>query len=206
MLIQRICALLCLFALALTAGIAHAQDTPEGIRVGVIIKGPGGAESRYCVTLPPDKSTGLDALRATNVDLNVQAGPLGAAVCRLQNVGCTYPAEPCFCQCQGAVCRYWSYFYHNAEGKWQYSSIGLSGRKLTTGDVEGWLWSEGTSQTPTSALPDVTFAALCDNPQAAGAARPADSPTPLAIAGYVVFGALLIGIGGMVIWRRRRAR
>jgi hypothetical protein len=188
------------------AGVAHAQD---GIQVGVVVKGQGGAEATYCVTLPPDKATGLDALRATNLDLNLQAGPLGAAVCRLDHLGCTYPADTCFCQCQGGTCRHWAYLYQTPEGRWQYSSFGALSRKLKTGDVEGWLWSEGQSKTPTGSLSNITFDAICKaaaTPTAADSSGAAPATSIATIAGYGALGALVVGIGGVLLWRRRRTR
>src|SRR5262245_6712428 len=115
----------------------------ETVRVGLVIKGPGGAAATYCVALAPDHATGLDALRATGLDVNAQIGSLGAAVCRIDKLGCSYPAETCFCQCQGNQCNYWSYFYQSADQRWIYSGIGSSTRQLKTGDVDGWLWNEG---------------------------------------------------------------
>ncbi len=192
--------LLCVAGLTLTA---LAQDQGK-IRAGLVIRGQGGQTSTYCVSLSPDKTTGLDALRAANLDLNVQAGPLGAAVCRLQNLGCSYPAEPCFCQCQGVTCNYWVYFTLDATGKWTYSAQGAGLRKLKDGDVDGWLWSESTGQTSMGSLPATSFETICNAPTSTPAPAPASVDNGLNTAGYILFAALAVILGGVLLWRRNR--
>jgi hypothetical protein len=117
-------------------------------------------------------------------------------------VGCTPPADECFCQCNNVRCNYWAYFYQDG-GNWRYSGIGALGRKLQTGMVEGWLWSEGTDRTPTSALPALSFAQLCQ----AGSTTPvatAGTADPLTLVGYFAFGATALALGGVALWQRRR--
>lgn len=189
-------------------GLVALAQTPEsaGLRVGVVVKGLGGRTSTYCVTLAPEKNTGLDALQATGIDMNLQIGPLGAAVCRLQNIGCTSPAENCFCQCQGSRCNYWTYHFLKPDGQWQYSSVGLASRQLKTGDVEGWLWSESGNMTPAGTLPSVTFDSICEQGPTAKsdqASIASESSSPI---GYLLFGALGLALGGLLLWRRRRSR
>ncbi|MCC7208879.1 MAG: hypothetical protein IT323_16335 [Anaerolineae bacterium] len=209
-----------LIALAMLAGwpaLAQGNEptaTPDPGRAAVVIQAQGKAET-YCVDLPESGATGLQALQATGRDLNVMAGPLGAAVCRLENLGCTYPAEHCFCQCQGATCRYWAYFFQNDSGAWQYSGMGMAGRPLKDGAVEGWLWTDGSSQTPTGSLPAVTFEAICGADAAAsdGATPRADAdsvaasgPSGLDRAGWIIFAALVVGVGSFLWWKRTGRR
>jgi len=188
-----------------------AQDgepTPNAgpARAAVVIQVQGKTDT-YCVALPESGATGLHALQATGRDLNVMAGPLGAAVCRLEGQGCSYPAEHCFCQCQGASCRYWAYFFLNESGAWQYSGMGMAGRPLQDRAVEGWLWTDGSSQTPTGSLPVVTFDSIC-SAQAAATALPGTGLEPgagqsgLESAGLVLFAALIMGVGGFLWWKR----
>jgi hypothetical protein len=183
---------------------ALAQDQDK-IRVGLLIQGQGGQTSTYCVSLPPDKTTGLDVLRAANLDLNVQAGSLGAAVCRLQKLGCSYPAEPCFCQCQGSACNYWVYFALDATGQWTYSAQGAGLRKLKNGDVDGWLWSESTGQTPAGSLPATSFETICTAPTSTPASPSTTPDNGLNAVGYILFAALAMILGGFVLWRRNRS-
>lgn len=198
-----------LFILAalLVGNVAQAQmpTEPAPIRAGLVIQGQGGKVSTYCLSLPPDKANGLDALYASGIDVNAQAGPLGAAVCRLQEVGCTYPAQTCFCQCSGTPCSYWAYFNRQSDGSWRYSSIGAKNRTLKNGDVDGWLWSESTNQTPVGSLPAVTFDAICaagETNHAAGTS--ATAPDAGTLIGAGVFLALALILGGVILWQRRR--
>lgn len=182
-----------------------AQD--QAIRVGEVIKGPGGQTSTYCVSLTPDHANGLDALRATGLDINAQIGALGAAVCRIDKTGCSYPAETCFCQCQGNQCDYWSYFYQDENKHWLYSSLGPSTRQLKMGDVEGWLWNEGKGLTPVGGLPELTFDAICNGSSASTPVNQAGGSLSITtIAGFGVFGILVLSIGGFVLWHRIRSR
>jgi len=175
----------------------------DTVQVGIVVQAQGKV-STYCVSLPADKATGLDALRATQLDLNVVAGALGSAVCRLDKVGCSYPADTCFCQCQGARCSYWAYYHLMPDGKWQYSQIGAGSLPLANHSVEGWLWTEAQDTTPVGNLPAVTFDSIC----AAGiktAPTNTDSPTsPATLLGYGVLGVAVISLGGIALWRRRR--
>lgn len=194
---------------------ALAQDgvstaTPGQARAAVVIQAHGKADT-YCVELPANSATGLQALQATGRDLNVMAGPLGAAVCRLDDLGCAYPSEHCFCQCQGATCRYWAYFFLNDAGAWQYSGMGMAGRPLKDGAVEGWLWTDGSNQTPTGSLPAVTFESICgaSAPAEGDAASPSDSdsetaraPSGVDRAGLILFGALVVIVGSLLWWKR----
>lgn len=215
---SRITLCLALVLVSLTlAGLSSAQGgeptpTTGPARAAVVIQAQGKTDT-YCVDVPDSGATGLHALQATGRDLNVMAGPLGAAVCRLEGQGCSYPAEHCFCQCQGASCRYWAYFFLNESGDWQYSGMGAAGRPLHNGAVEGWLWSDGSSQTPTGRLPAVTFDSIC-GAGAAGSATShpaAESPSSagpggLERAGLFVLAALIMGVGGLLWWRRTGRR
>jgi hypothetical protein len=186
----------------LATGTASAQTpNPDELQVGVVISLHGQVNT-YCVNVPP-AATGLDALEATGVDVLAQRGSLGAGICRVQNVGCTPPADTCFCQCQGVQCNYWAYHYQEQD-KWVYSGLGASNRKLQNGSVEGWLWSEGTGQTPSSQLPALTFAGIC-NQTTIATTEPINTTAnidPLTVVGYVVFGGLVFG--GVIVWVRRR--
>jgi hypothetical protein len=172
------------------------------LRVGVIVM-LRGVVNTYCVRLGAG-ATGLEALQATGIDLMAQRGPLGAAVCRVDRVGCTPPAEACFCQCQGQPCNYWAYFYQEA-GRWVYSGTGLSSRILRDGAVEGWLWSEGADRTPAADLPLLTVDQLC----AAGQHEPAPEQHDLSLldmVGYFLFSIAALTIIGRVAWQRRALR
>ncbi len=198
------CAIL-LTLLALPS-LIHAQgDDKNAVKVGVVVQARGNV-STYCVALSPEKATGLDALRATKLDLNIMAGALGSAVCRLDRLGCGYPADSCFCQCQGARCSYWAYYNQASDGKWQYSQAGAAGVPLKTGAVEGWLWTEATDTTPVGSLPALRFDEICGSGLRTATNGPEAVPTnALTYVGYGLLAILFIGIGGIALWRRRQS-
>lgn len=88
-------------------------------------------------------------------------------------IGCSYPRQTCFCQCAGASCIYWSYWYLTAEGLWKYSNLGGSNRTVRDGDVDAWVWGAVTSAT-VGRLPAVRFSDICAPP------TPTASPTATA--------------------------
>jgi hypothetical protein len=94
----------------------------------------------------------------------------------------------------------------DAAGKWTYSAQGAGLRKLKNGDVDGWLWSESTGQTPAGSLPTTSFEAIC-NASTSTPARPSTAPdNGLNAVGYVLFAVLAAIVGGFVVWRRNRSR
>lgn len=196
---------LVLLACVVIAGslVAVTAQTPAGtIRVGVVLS-LRGQVSTYCLDVPAE-ATGLAALEATGVDVAAQRGPLGAAVCRIQNVGCTPPGDTCFCQCQGNRCNYWAYYYQE-ESRWMYSSNGAQNRKLIDGAVDGWLWNEGTGSelTPAGSLPATTFESICAGSMGNDVNAVAATVDSGTILGYILFAVIALGLGGVLLWRRR---
>ncbi len=136
----------------------------------VIRYGDGQVETR-CVAFTEPQITGYDVLVRAGLDVAIDAGGMGAAVCAIQGTGC--PANDCFCHCQGAECQYWSY-WHQVDGVWQYSLGGASIYPVTDGTIEGWSWGPG-SVTAAIAPPVVSFDAVCNAPAATATPVP---PTP----------------------------
>ncbi len=137
-----------------------AQGDEPGVRVGVVVAGLGEQTRTFCVTLTKPNPTGLDALMATGLDVGAVSGGLGTQICRIEGVGCTPPAESCFCQCEGGnSCAYWSYFHLAEQNTWQYSVVGAARRQVSNGDVEGWWWRVGNASP--ADFPPVPFETLC---------------------------------------------
>ncbi len=136
-------------------------------KVVVVIDFGGGRVEQYCVYLAEGEESisGQEALvRAVGSgNLVLQYTGMGAAVCKIRDVGCDDPAD-CFCRSdEPPDYAYWSYWYW--AGSWQYSQAGASGRQLHDGDADGWAWTgPGPSQAP-------DFGS-CSAPE------PTDSPTP----------------------------
>ncbi len=140
-------------------------------QAALVIRYGDGQVATHCVTFTEPQITGYDVLVRAGLDVTIDAGGMGAAVCAIQGTGC--PATNCFCQCQGAECQYWSY-WHQVDGIWQYSPGGASIYPVTHGAIEGWSWGPG-SVTEAIAPPAVSFDAVCNAPAATATAAP---PTP----------------------------
>jgi len=173
-------------ALALWAVGSAAPTLADGpVRVGLYVQFEDGSSVTRCVALnpadyPPGKeATGLDVLRQSGLDLIFESGGgFGVKICKLDKTGCDFPAEDCFCRCQGNPCQYWTYWYAE-NGAWKYSSVGANGRQVKDGDVEGWVWGGGKVAPPAAVLAD----GIC-SPQATATAalavraEPGQVPTP----------------------------
>ena len=196
--------LLVVVVLVLAAGApADAQDDNH---VAVIVDYGDGQTATRCVAFPEPEISGLEALGRSGlvVENEVQAG--GAAVCRIDGVGCA--VDDCFCACRGGgECRYWSY-WQLRDGVWRYAVAGASRSRVVDGAVEGWVWGAG-SVTEAPPPPLVSFDEVCRGavvaatPQATPPAAPA-----IAWRSYALFAGLLLALGGLalVAGRRRRAR
>lgn len=150
--------LLCLsVALALGSAVSVRADGPN--RVALVVS-HGSETIRKCVEFSEDEISGYEVLERSEIDMNIQAGSDGAAICRLDNKGCTYPQDDCFCQCQDTPCIYWSY-WHLKDGEWRYSSRGASNYDASNGDVEGWSWGEGEYGQTGTQPPLVRFEDIC---------------------------------------------
>jgi hypothetical protein len=164
-------------ALALWAAGSAAPALADGpLHVGLYVQFEDGSSVTRCVALnpadyPPGKeATGLDVLRQSGLDLVFETGGgFGVKICKLDKTGCDFPAEDCFCRCQGNPCQYWTYWYAENGGAWKYSSVGANGRQVKDGDVEGWVWGEGKTAPPASVLSE----GICSPPATATAALPA---------------------------------
>jgi hypothetical protein len=163
--------LIAVAALLLVASPVAAQ---EDHRAGLVIVHGDGSVVTQCVAFTEATISGADLLARSGLDMAVEASSMGATICRLDGEGCDFPAETCFCQCQGSPCVYWSYWRLN-DGVWQYSNGGAGNTTVRDGAVDGWRWGLGTVDAA-EPPPDITFADICgveETPAAAVAASPA---------------------------------
>jgi hypothetical protein len=140
-------------------------------RVGLVVAHGNGQVIKQCIEFSEDQLTGYDVLERSGLDMNADVtSGMGATICRIDHEGCTYPAEDCFCQCQGSPCIFWSY-WHLSNGDWKFSNLGASGYQVKDGDVEGWVWGEGVPSGGGEKPPLISFAEIC---------KPlsTDTPTP----------------------------
>jgi len=140
----------------------HSADAQEPGQAGlVIVKGDGEVISR-CVSLGEGNQTGYDLLLASGLDFTSEQAAMGATICSIDGEGCAYPREGCWCRCQGSSCVYWSYWSLQDDG-WRYSNLGAANQRVTDGDVQAWVWGEGTSgEAPEP--PPASFAEICADP------------------------------------------
>ena len=161
--------------LALTGHERALAQTPPN-RAGLVIQYADGSTDARCVEFEEAEITGYDLMRRSGLSVVIAPGSFGATVCKIDQQGCNYPAQSCFCECEdlNATCVYWISFVQ-VEGAWKYSSLGASNAKVKNGDVQGWVWSAGQAEGATTAPPAMTFDQVC-------AAAPASPPEPTATA------------------------
>ena len=152
--------------LALAAQLAPAGGQAQENRAGLVIRFGDGRVATYCVRFGEPSITGLELLSRSGVTPVAEVGGLGSAVCSIDGQGCAYPAQPCFCQCQGATCAYWNYL-HLIDGAWRYSPVGASAYTVADGAVDGWAWGDQ------AAPPVYTLDQICSE----SANRPVGQPT-----------------------------
>jgi hypothetical protein len=164
-------ACVCLFLVLVILPSAASAD--EGDRVALVVEFGDGRVTTRCVALEMGETTGADLLTLSGLEVLVDASSgMGVTVCQVEGVGCSYPVDPCFCQCMsGETCTYWNYFFQDpGETDWSYSALGALLRKVAAGSVEAWVWGDG--QTPPAE--DLTFEAICAPPTTV----PTEPPPP----------------------------
>ena len=152
--------LLLVALLVLLPGAARAQDEN---RAGLVVVFGDGRVEQQCVAFAEDAITGYQLLQRAGLPLSVEAGAIGPTVCSIDKEGCSFPAESCFCRCQGSPCIYWSYWRLQDDGAWRYQALGAGNTKVRSGDVEGWRWAAGTTQ-DAEEPPAVSYAEICGGP------------------------------------------
>lgn len=142
-------------------------------RAGLIVVHGDGRVLTRCVTFTEDSISGVALLQRSGLAVDANTGPMGSAVCTINSEGC--PANDCFCQCKSNPCTYWNYFHRNVDGSWAYSGMGAATWTVSHGDIDGWVWGDGSAPPPALA-----FDAICGTESAPPASSP-DVPaaTPL---------------------------
>ncbi|MCL4863123.1 MAG: hypothetical protein KJZ93_27205 [Caldilineaceae bacterium] len=168
---RRLIVLLACLCWLMGAASARAQTGNQAALV--VVHGDGRVVTR-CVEFGEPQVSGYDLLQRSGLDLNIEVSGMGAAICRIDHEGCTYPQESCFCRAEGDTYTYWSY-WHLTETGWSYSQLGASNRQVLPGAVEGWVWGTGAAGSAPAA---VTFADVCAPATATPTATPLPSETP----------------------------
>jgi hypothetical protein len=159
------------------SSLMWASAADEAHQAGLVVQfGDGRVETR-CVRFEDDQITGADLLALSGLDTVMDpSSGMGVTVCQIEGEGCTYPAEPCFCQCMGGgECAYWNYFFREAgQADWTYSALGAAIHKTEPGSVEGWVWGDGHSPP----AEELTFEVICASPTPNPTAT-SEPPTPV---------------------------
>lgn len=110
---------------------------------GIVVQFGNGEVVNKCVEFSEGSLSGVELLERAGFDTKVDASnAMGVAVCKINKDGCNYPGKTCFCECQGADCKYWSY-WRMVDGTWKYQENGASNTSIHNGDLEGWVWGAG---------------------------------------------------------------
>lgn len=142
------------------SGLGGASANAQSINQAalVVVHGDGRVLTR-CVDFAETQISGLELLQRSGLDLNLEASSMGAAICRIDGEGCTFPQQSCFCQCEGASCIYWSYWRWE-NGDWRYSQLGASNSSVLPGSMDSWVWGAGTVDSAPKP-PLISFASIC---------------------------------------------
>ena len=187
--------------LACATGPAMAQTLR---RAALIVQFSDGSYVTRCVSFSEESITGLELLTRSGLQVSLWGG----AVCRIEEQGCDYPAQACFCQCKGSTCQYWSYWHWRADagatspgqGAWTYAQIGSGDYRVQDGAIEAWLW--GDARNPPAAL---SFAEVCGAATGTPAATAGEPVQSVELTQYVVFAGMAIAlVAGFWLLRVRR--
>jgi hypothetical protein len=216
----RACAAALLFFALSAGGATRAAQAQETNRAGLVVIDGAGASRSFCIDFAEDEISGYELIQRAGLELAVEASAMGVTVCAIDGEGCAYPAESCFCQCQGSPCVYWSYWTHAADG-WRYEARGATLTRVRDGDVHGWRWGAGTvaeaQAPPAAAFAEICAAEVVDATTTPAAAPAATAPAAVTTSAAVSGSGLQIGdllvwlgvlavpllLGGWLLWRRR---
>jgi hypothetical protein len=218
-----------LLLIVVLAAPIHAQQ-PDPHRAGLVVVHGDGSVVSACVAFSEESISGVELLRRSGLEVTLDAyGGLGYGVCAIGDEGCS-AGQDCFCQCRSDPCAYWVYSHRNPDGSWAISGTGANGWQVRDGDVDGWVWGDGSAAPPVitfeqvcppDAAPPATPMAVYEAPSLPVTPAPLPSPifptaTPPPQAephertgsplGYVVFGIVALGLAGWLIVAGTRGR
>ena len=152
---------------ALITPVNAQQPGPDPYRAGLIVVHGDGSVVTACVAFSEDSISGEELLRRSGLQVTLDAyGGLGYGVCAIDDEGC--PAgKDCFCQCRSKPCAYWVYSHRQPDGSWAIAGSGASGWQVHDGDVDGWVWGDGSSAPPAVDFEDVCAAEVVPPPSPA---------------------------------------
>ncbi len=199
-----------IFTVMLMVLLARSSAAADENRVALVVDFGNGEVATHCVSFPEQTITGFEALGRSGLAVETDFQTGGAAVCSIDDHGC--PSDDCFCSCSGGDdCVYWSY-WHQSDGRWNYSVAGSGLYQVRDGAIDGWVWGFG-SVTQASPPPLIFFDEICagsqlvastigDVPASSENSPPTDNAGWTGYAGF--FGlVLLLGALLLIVGRRR---
>jgi hypothetical protein len=173
--------------------VEPARAETQG-RAALIVQFGDGSYVTRCVSFSEASITGLELLTRSGLQVSLWGG----AVCRIEQQGCEYPAQACFCQCKGSSCQYWIYWHwrddvvspSSGHGSWTYAQIGSGDYRLQDGAVEAWLWGDAQNPPVTLSFAEICGLSVAETP-VASAREPSQSAS---LAQYVVFAVMAIAL------------
>lgn len=134
-----------------------------------------GTRHTQCISFSEPDLDGYEFLLASGLPLNINADyGLGVAVCSINNEGCRYPQQDCFCESYVEPYNFWVY-WHWDNGAWQQSDLGASNRTVRNGDLEAWVWAADGVEPPA-----VSFSEICSVSVPVNPGSPTATPSPSA--------------------------
>ena len=178
----KVNALTLILTLILVVPVRAQQPDPQ--RAGLVVVHGDGSVVSACVAFAEESICSADLLRRAGLEVVLTGyGGLGYGVCAIGGEGCVTERD-CFCRCRGNPCAYWVSSHRSPDGSWAISGVGASAWQVHDGNVDGWVWGDGST-----APPIVSFAEVCPpdtlepvaSPPVSEAANPtiASAPLPL---------------------------
>lgn len=161
--IVAITALIGALGIGIAALVVRTSAQANLHHAALIVQMKDGGIATRCVAFSESEITGYDLLRRAQMPVIADVSNGGISVCKIgPSSGCNYPAQKCFCDCQdlGGTCIYWMYYYQD-QGQWKYASLGAGAQKVKDRDVNGWVYSAGTTAGGTFP-PVISFEQICD--------------------------------------------
>jgi hypothetical protein len=140
--------------------------TPNSSQAAVVVRHGNGTVQARCVTFTEPSLSGLELLQRSGLTVTLETTDLGQKVCLIDQEGCAYPAESCFCHCDAAetTCNYWTY-WHLLNGQWRFAVGGAGSYQVKAGMVDGWNWGGGQADLPATSFADICGASPTPTPQ-----------------------------------------
>ena len=85
-----------------------------------------GKVQTACVSFAEPTISGEQLLQRSGFKTIVDSGgAIGGAICSINDQGCSFPKQDCFCRCTGSQCEYWAYYLWQ-KSAWSYSQAGAA--------------------------------------------------------------------------------